>query len=200
MKRTIVLLFLVVILSGAAIYQNNDKLEEALAASSETNPKPGFTAPSLELPDLDDKPLAVGGKRDKLLLLNFWASWCGPCELEAPDLQELAQKYGDKMDLYGVNATTYDKERQAREFVDEFGLSFPILMDREGNATEKYKVTTFPTSFIIDSNGIVRERVPGVISLNEWEALIEKWIDIDEKNRDNKAASDETEVEAGAEE
>lgn len=184
MKRTIVLLILVFVLSGAAIYQNNDKMGDALAASSEMNPKPGFTAPTLELPDLDDKPLAIGGKKDKLLLLNFWASWCGPCELEAPDLLELSKKYGDKLELYGVNATTYDKERQAREFVEEFELSFPILMDRDGKATELYKVTTFPTSFIIDSNGIVRERVPGVISLNEWEDLIEKWIDIDEQNKE----------------
>ncbi|MBW7477720.1 TlpA family protein disulfide reductase [Paenibacillus oenotherae] len=187
MKRTIVLLFIVVVLTGAAIYQNNDKKEAAMAASSEMKPKPGFTAPALELPDLDDKPLAVGGKKDKLLLLNFWASWCGPCELEAPDLQALFKKYGDKVELYGVNGTTYDKERQAREFVKEFKLTFPILMDREGEATDLYKVTTFPTSFIIDSNGIVRERIPGVISMNEWEDLLEKWIKVEEEKKEKAA-------------
>ncbi|GGD55154.1 TlpA family protein disulfide reductase [Paenibacillus nasutitermitis] len=180
MKRTWLWLAVVLVLAGAAVYQNKSKQSEALSASADMKPKPGFTAPMLELPDLDDKQIAIGGERDKLVLLNFWASWCYPCELEAPDMEELSQTYEGRMDLFGVNATSYDKERQAREFVDEQKLTFPILMDREGEATELYKVSSFPTSLLIDSKGIVRERITGVISKQEWQDRIDKWLKVQE--------------------
>ncbi|MCQ6560931.1 TlpA family protein disulfide reductase [Paenibacillus mendelii] len=183
MKRTLVLLAVILVLALAAVYQNKGKTEEAVTASAETKPKPGFAAPTLDLPDLNDQVVAVAGKRDQLLLVNFWASWCGPCELEAPDLQELSEEYKGDMVLYGINATSYDKERQAREFVEEYKFTFPILMDREGKAADLYKITTFPTSLIIDNEGIVRERVTGVISKQEWQSKIEKWINVQKKSQ-----------------
>ncbi|WP_028562503.1 TlpA family protein disulfide reductase [Paenibacillus pinihumi] len=142
----------------------------------EPQPKPGFTAPAFELPALDEQNYAVGGQKKKLLMLNFWASWCGPCELEAPDLVELHNKYEKQMDLYAVNATSYDKERQARQFVDDFELNFPILMDRDGIATKLYKISTFPTTLLIDENGVVMERIVGVIPREQWEKRIEALI------------------------
>ena len=176
MKRTIVLIVVVLLLAGAAVYQNRGKQDVALAASADMKPKPGYTAPTLQLPDLNDKSVTIGGKRDKLLLINFWASWCGPCELEAPDLQSLSKKYSGLLEIYGVNATSYDKERQAREFVEEQKLTFPILMDRESKATDMYKVSSFPTSLLVDSEGIVRERITGVISEDKWETIIENGL------------------------
>ncbi|WP_270170138.1 TlpA family protein disulfide reductase [Paenibacillus sp. SYP-B4298] len=140
---------------------------------AEAQPKPGYAAPVIELPGLDEQTYTAGGSHPKLLMVNFWASWCGPCELEAPDLVALYEKYGDKLELYGVNATFYDKERQARQFVTDFNLNFPILMDREGEATKLYKVSTFPTTLLIDRDGTVKERVVGVITREQWEKRIE---------------------------
>ncbi|NBD25983.1 TlpA family protein disulfide reductase [Paenibacillus glycinis] len=186
MKRSIVLLVIVLILAGAAVYQNKGKHDDALAASSDMLPKPGYTAPTLNLPDLQDKSVAIGGKRDKLLLVNFWASWCYPCEMEAPDLLSLAKDYDGKLEILGINATSVDKERQAREFVDQQKLSFPILMDRDGDAQKLYKVNSFPISLLVDSNGIVRERIEGVISKAQWKGFIDKWLDAE---NDSKASA-----------
>ncbi|MFD0586682.1 TlpA family protein disulfide reductase [Paenibacillus sp. GCM10027627] len=162
--------------AGLAVYQYVKGDTEETAASGDFKPKAGFAAASFELPGLDEKKYAVGGKSEKLIFVNFWASWCGPCELEAPDLQKLHEKYGDQMVLYGVNSTQYDKERSARQFVEEQGFTFPILMDRPGDVTKQYKVNTFPTSFLIDSNGVIRERINGVIPYEEWERLITKYL------------------------
>lgn len=174
MKRNVMIIFAVAILAGLAVFQNHNRSEAALAGSDVEKPKLGFAAPAFELPDLEDMVLRFGGARDKLLLLNFWASWCGPCELEAPDLQELHEQWGDQIEIVGVNATFYDRERYAREFVGQFGLTFPIVMDRDGKVTELYKVSSFPTNLLVDRNGIVRERV-SVISKKEWERLFKKW-------------------------
>lgn len=179
MKRVISLFTIAFLFAALGVYQymNDDQGTITLAApSSDFKPKAGFQAVAFKLPALDEQTYEIGGKQGKLSFVNFWASWCGPCELEAPDLKELHSKYGDSIQMYGVNATKYDKERNAREFVDEYEFAFPILMDRNGDVTKQYKVDTFPTTFLIDGDGVIRERINGVITLAEWERLIEKWM------------------------
>ncbi|MCK9911644.1 TlpA family protein disulfide reductase, partial [Microbacteriaceae bacterium K1510] len=81
--------------------------------------------------------------------------------------------YGDRIDFYGVNSTDYDRERDARAFVDEKKLTFPIPMDRDGVATKAYKVSNFPTSLLIGTDGKVRERITGVITKKQWEQKLD---------------------------
>ncbi|MCU6707620.1 TlpA family protein disulfide reductase [Paenibacillus sp. J5C_2022] len=177
--RNIVTLFIVAILfAGLGTYQYMTREAEAAgsgAVDEEFKPKAGYMAQPFGLPDLDDRIVSAGEAGDKLQLVNFWASWCGPCELEAPDLQKLHEQYGESVALYGVNSTYYDKERDARKFVDTYQFTFPVLMDREGTITNQYKVKVYPTTFLIDSEGVIRERINGVIPYEEWERLIEKW-------------------------
>jgi cytochrome c biogenesis protein CcmG, thiol:disulfide interchange protein DsbE len=175
MRRNIWIFAAVVVLGGLAIFQQLRHDQPAAARSADDKPKTGYSAPAFDLPDLADKQVHAGGEKDKLTLLNFWASWCGPCDLEAPDLQALHNKYRDILDIYGVNATSFDREREARAFVDEKELTFPILMDRKGDVVSLYKVAQFPTSLLLDRHGIVRERITGVITRREWESLIDKW-------------------------
>lgn len=163
----------VVLMLGYAVWNQNQVSLLTSGNKAEPQPKPGYTAPVIELPGLDEKIYTAGGSQQKLLMVNFWASWCGPCELEAPDLVALYEKYGDRLELYGVNATFYDKERQARQFVEDFSLNFPILMDRDGEATKLYKISTFPTTLLIDQDGVVKERVVGVITREQWEERID---------------------------
>lgn len=178
MKRTVSLFTVAFLLAGFAVFQyiKGDTETSAAGAGGEFKPKAGVLAEPFQLPDLNELAVKVGGEQSKLTFVNFWASWCGPCELEAPDLQALHEKYGDQIIMYGVNATKFDKERAAREFVEKYKFTFPILMDREGGVTKRYKVSTFPTTFLIDSEGVIRERINGVITLEQWEKLIDKWL------------------------
>lgn len=173
MKRNVVVLTVVVVLFVVAMYQNFLQVDEVIVPVEEAA-RAGFLAPSFTLQGIDGETYTVGGSRDKALLLNVWASWCGPCKLEAPDLVELAELYHDQLDVYALNATNDDSKDQALQFVDEYGLSFPVLWDQPDSVVELYGVLGYPTSFIIDKQGVVREVIQGVLPRDELERRIKK--------------------------
>lgn len=182
MKKIVSVLIVALLLGGFAIYEflqtGKQSSTSALTNAAQTfKPKAGESTFATELPNLNDAAVSFGGQQEgKLQLINFWASWCGPCELEAPDLQKLHEKYGDKLAMYGVNTTDTDNERQARKFVEDFGFTFEVLFDRDGDMTKLYRVSTIPTTFLIDDAGVIRERINGVITLEQWEKIIDSYI------------------------
>lgn len=181
MKKIISIILVGILLSclGLFVYlENKDGVSNPVVQNAEADsfkPKVGELTFKGELPDLHDQSVQFGGEQNKLQLINFWASWCGPCELEAPDLQKIHEEYGDVLTLYGVNSTKTDRERQAREFVEQYGFTFDVLFDREGDYTKLYRVNTYPTSFLVDRDGVIRERINGVITYEAWEEIIKKW-------------------------
>ncbi|OXM16891.1 TlpA family protein disulfide reductase [Paenibacillus herberti] len=178
MKRfTTTGILLVAVLLGVWIWMDRADMPlggiAAITGNGEAKPKTGYDAPAFSLTGLDEQTYAVQGARKKPVFVNFWASWCGPCDLEAPDLQELYLKYGDQIDFYGVNSTSYDRERDARKFVDEKKLTFPIPMDRSGDVTKLYKVSNFPTTVLIGTDGKVKDRITGVIPIDQWKQKLD---------------------------
>ncbi|GJM74086.1 hypothetical protein HMSSN036_63020 [Paenibacillus macerans] len=157
----------------AAAGKNGQPLAAMAAAGA---PKPGTPSPSFSLMGLDGKQYDVGGKRDKPLLLNFWASWCDPCKEEAPELVKLADKYKDSLDVYGVNVTFYDKLDDAKAFVKNYGYTFPVLLDEKEEVYSRFNGVAFPTNVLIDENGIIQDVILGVISPEELEAKIKKLL------------------------
>lgn len=185
MKRNIaiigaVIVIIVVILVTNGIHKDKQLAEPQASSSAaasgqplKTAPEPGSLAPAFQLTSIDEQTTyEVGGKRDKPVIINFWASWCGPCDIEAPDLMKIYDKYKDKVDLYAVNATTHDTLRGAKDFVKEKGLTFPILMDSKGKTEEAYKIYAYPVSLIVDRDGVVRYRIEGGQSVADWEKML----------------------------
>lgn len=168
MKRFVTFL-VIIILAGLAIYNNVQS-----KGSADQMPKVGFTAPEFELTGLDQAIYKVEGNREKPLLLNFWASWCGPCKQEAPDLVRLYEKYKDQIDFYAVNITANDKPDQAAAFVKEYGLPFPILMDETGEVSTRYEIVSIPTTYFIDKQGIVRQKVIGLVNPEVFEEYLKE--------------------------
>jgi thiol-disulfide isomerase/thioredoxin len=158
MRKNVAMLAVVVLLAIVAMVQNGGReADQTAAAPREEAPKLNFLAPSITLSALDKQQYHIGGERDKPLFVNFWASWCGPCELEAPYLEMLSKQYGDRIDFYAVNLTAMDKLDQAQQFAELYKWKFPVLLDLEGKAGELYRIRGIPTSFLIDEKGVIRD-------------------------------------------
>ncbi|MFC5405707.1 TlpA family protein disulfide reductase [Cohnella soli] len=187
MKRNLLILFAVLAVAAAAWIWDSKGSSAGSAAGeivegkaiagipAAPSPKENRYAPPVSFASLDgsDAKYEVGGKRDKAMIVNFWAAWCGPCEKEAPELLSIYEAHKDKLDLYAVNATKFDKLRDAKVFVREQGFNtFPVLTDPEGTGVDLYKVAYFPVSFIIDRDGVIRHRIEGIIDREQWEQYL----------------------------
>jgi cytochrome c biogenesis protein CcmG/thiol:disulfide interchange protein DsbE len=118
-------------------------------------PQVGKLAPTFQLPDLNGQNVSVQDLRGKPVLVNFWASWCGPCVYEMPYIQEVYDKWsGDGLVVLAINIG--ESLSQAREFMESSQLSFPVLLDKDGKVAEQYNVRGIPMSVFIDREGIIR--------------------------------------------
>ncbi|MGG1941275.1 TlpA disulfide reductase family protein [Paenibacillus polymyxa] len=135
--------------------------------------KLGQQLPSMILKGLNGKSYDVGAPRNKAMIISFWASWCDPCRLEAPMLNELYSKYKHAVDVYGINVTRYDRLEDVQKFSRSLALRFPILLDEQGAFFEQFGGAAFPTHVMIDHHGQVREIIIGMLSERELEGKIE---------------------------
>ena len=125
-------------------------------------PQEGFLAPNLELRTIDGNRITLSDLRGKVVLLNFWATWCPPCRAEMPAMQKVYSDYGpDDFVILAVNNTQQDARDAVDAFILDQGLSFPVLLDISGEVSAQYQVNSMPTSFFIDPEGIIQEVVIG---------------------------------------
>jgi cytochrome c biogenesis protein CcmG, thiol:disulfide interchange protein DsbE len=129
---------------------------------SGSGPREGLRAPDFRLSGLEGGETALSDLRGSVTVLNFWASWCGPCRAEMPALDRLYRaEQGNGLAILAVNSTVQDDRTAVAAFVDEYGLSFPILLDLTGSAGRDYGVRALPSTFVIDRKGIVRRVLYG---------------------------------------
>jgi DsbE subfamily thiol:disulfide oxidoreductase len=133
----------------------NYKLVSNLQEMKDKSPSPDFT-----LPNLGGEKVSLKDFRGKLLLLNFWASWCAPCREEMPAMERLYQKYRDHgFVIVGVNLK--DDKKSALSFVKELKITFPIAFDPKGEVGLIYGAWGLPATYLIDANGIALARAWG---------------------------------------
>lgn len=125
-------------------------------------PQKGFSAPDFALKATDGSSVALSDFRGQAVLLDLWATWCNPCREEMPSIEKMYAEYRDQgFVVIAVNATIQDDPLAVSEFVSEFGLSFPVLLDVNGEVSRLYELRVLPTSFFIDRQGVIQEVVVG---------------------------------------
>ena len=124
----------------------------AIAASTSAS---SANAPGFALPTRDGKTLSLDSLKGQVVMLNFWASWCGPCRQEMPLLDQLYKKYSSLgFTLVGVNVEADSKA--AEQILAQAPVSFPVLFDRENKVSKQYDVSAMPSSVFIDRKGNIR--------------------------------------------
>lgn len=151
-------------LTAAIIWTVVSRVPSAVGTplSSSPSPREGFFAPDFNLDSLQGEPVQLSDLRGKIVVVNFWTTWCPPCREETPALESAYGSYRDRgLVMLGVNLTDQDSLKDVESFVQEFRLTYPILLDRDGAVGLLYQLNGLPTTFFISREGIIRTVVIG---------------------------------------
>jgi peroxiredoxin len=172
----ILLVFGLILIAGAAYFFLQKDAEPAPDLSA-IPVKMDYPAPDLSLTNLDGKPASLADYRGKVVLVNLWATWCPPCKEEMPALETFYRKHtGEGFSIVAVNDG--DPAPDVVQFVEDYGLTFPIWLDPRYIATEKaFKTMNLPSSFVIDRNGRVVLSWVGAIDLQTLEQHVSPIIE-----------------------
>ncbi|MBI4306252.1 MAG: TlpA family protein disulfide reductase [Chloroflexi bacterium] len=145
----------------------NDELGEV-----KVDPRP---APAFRLPDLDGSELDLESLRGKVVMVDFWASWCPPCQREAPVLAEVYERYrGRPVEFLGISI--WDKGQDARSFAERFQIQYPVAVDHEGRIAIDYGVTGIPEKFFVDREGRLVRRFVGPMDEPTLVAILDRML------------------------
>lgn len=179
MKKNMIVIFLLlglVVYGGYDYYSKSvsdvenasvsERVEDKSVSILETGIQKGQIAPDFTLYDLNGNPVKLSELKGKKVLINFWATWCPPCRAEMPQMQKFYEDYkSESVAIVGVNLTpTEENTESIQSFVGEHKLTFPIVLDPEGDVMQKYQIAAYPTTYLLDSTGVIRGKFQGAIN------------------------------------
>ena len=157
MRWSVIFLFAAIFVGGGMVWlgQVDPSTLEDISA-----PRSGAMAPPFELVDLQGQTHTLEEFRGHPVVLNFWATWCPPCKAEMPALQSVYEKYSeDGLVLIGINVQ--ENPAVIQQFIDDYGLTFPVFLDSTANTSRAYQQEAFPSTYFIDRDGRVAETAFG---------------------------------------
>ena len=148
---------------GAALFVWSTSDLPTSGTFQHANPLQGIA--SLRLETLRSEPFKLEADAERMTLIYFWASWCIPCQMEMPKLDELSADYGDSLRVLGINFG--ENRAAAAQFASEMGVSYTLLLDIEGEAAHLFRVRQVPTSFLLDEDLALIHVYYGVFSKDQ---------------------------------
>lgn len=134
---------------------------------------PGEEAPSISLPDLQGHPVDLGALRGRVVAINFWATWCAPCQAEIPELARVwREQRGRCLEILGV-AEESGSPAEVAEFARRHAIPYPVLLDPDGKAAESWRVPGYPRTYLVDAGGKVRQVFDGALRKRSLEEALE---------------------------
>jgi len=162
MKYLFVLLSVALI--GGTVYA--ESIQDRLLKLGITIANEKVESIDFELEDLDGENIKLSSFRGKMVFLNFWATWCGPCRVEMPSMQRIYDKLKKKG--FVILAVNLREDRKlVKDFMDQYGLDFPVLLDKTGRVGAIYGARSIPTTYLINRDGSIIGRAIGA---REWDA------------------------------
>ena len=157
-------------------YKDSTDNEQADANTDSEAEDKQVAAPDFTMTDKDGNEVKFSDFSGKPIVLNFWASWCGPCQMEMPDFDEMYKTYGEEVNFVMVNMTDGGREtvETASAFIEKNGYDFPVLFDTQSEAAMVYGAYSLPTSYFINAEGHVIAQAVGAIDA----ATLQKGIDM----------------------
>ena len=155
---------IVVILIGAVVGNTFSSSEAQYGITAEgTGLEKGDTPPQFKLETLDGEALSLEDVKGKKVILNFWATWCEPCREEMPVFDEYDAQNEDVV-VVAVNMTHKDGNiDKITNFISEYGLTFPVLLDEAGDVSKAYEVINIPSTYLLDEQGIIQLKINGAL-------------------------------------
>lgn len=175
MKKMAILALLLAFTVGCGSYEDTNNVngnvegsrEELAEQMSESGLEVGSTPPSLALETLSGNIFDQEMIKDKKVIINFWASWCGPCRLEMPDMARLAEENPDDLVVVAVNLKEDNDSVEA--FVEELGMQdFHVLLDRTGELSEQFQILALPTTYFLNTDGTIAYKHIGYMNYGQF--------------------------------
>jgi len=161
-SRWTVLSLLVLALAVVWTFASRVPVAATTGGAPPPSPREGFSAPDFALETLAGDQVALSDLRGKVVLVNFWASWCPPCRAEMPAIERVYRSHKDLgLEVLAINTTNQDDQAAAAAFVQEFGLTFPVPLDHTGAVSASYNLRGLPSTYFIDRQGVIRTVVVG---------------------------------------
>jgi cytochrome c biogenesis protein CcmG, thiol:disulfide interchange protein DsbE len=179
-ERTILLIMLTA-LGITWILFSRDEVSQPRTTSLTEAPIVGHLAPDFTLFTPQGESVTLtdyvnrNGESGRPVILNYWASWCGPCRMETPELQNASLKFKNQVAFLGINQG--ESAKIVSEFGLSYGLTYPLLVDEENTINREYGINSLPTTIFIDREGVVREVFIGILNRAVLEDRIKRLLE-----------------------
>ncbi|MBK8985519.1 MAG: TlpA family protein disulfide reductase [Chloroflexi bacterium] len=150
------------LLGGGWIVLSKEDVRQAQTPTLTEAPIVGHLAPDFTLPTVLGETHTLSAYRGQPVVLNFWASWCGPCRVEMPFFTRAQMKFNGRATILGVNQG--ESLTTVRDFATRQAIGYPLLVDDDNDVNLRYTINSLPTTIFVDADGVVREVIVGVVS------------------------------------